>query len=103
MPLFDYFAEHHEEFENSHHGSVTYVLLGDAAAYEAAKAYEERGGRRGPEYDRAMAKKVLADLAAANVDRLVETKGLHHIDKAKAKRHAEELISDKCDQYYGLY
>ncbi|CAG8632624.1 2774_t:CDS:2, partial [Dentiscutata erythropus] len=39
--------------------------------------------------------------AAAEAEKLVETKGLDAIDKAKAKRHAEEQASQLYEEKYG--
>ncbi|KAL9545193.1 hypothetical protein PS6_008365 [Mucor atramentarius] len=80
-------SNYHEEAYNKitstevvteeHQAEWTHELLGGAAAF-------------GTPVDHAMAKNLLAGLAGAAVDRLVETKGLDWFDKQKAKKHAEE-------------
>lgn len=47
------------------------------------------------------AKEALAGLAAAEVDKLVETKGLDAIDREKAKHHAKKQAEHLYDEQYG--
>ncbi|CRK26369.1 hypothetical protein BN1708_018238, partial [Verticillium longisporum] len=49
----------------------------------------------------AFAKELLAGFAGAEVDKLVETKGLDYIDREKAKRHAEKQAESLYDNQYG--
>jgi hypothetical protein len=101
--------------QRPHEAKWTHELIGGAAAYEAAKAYEEHSARNGksihtlPTRSRitnnpagepdshAKAKEFLAGAIGAFVDREVETRGLDFIDKEEAKRHgrrhAEEQLS----------
>jgi len=46
------------------------------------------------------AKELLVGLAGAEVDKLVETKGLDYIDREKAKRHAKEQAEHLYDEHY---
>ncbi|KAI9252988.1 hypothetical protein BDA99DRAFT_520569 [Phascolomyces articulosus] len=99
MGLFDHFSSQHEEFnkEDKHEGSFTHELIAGAAAYQAAKAYNEHCEKEGKPQDHAMAKQLLAGLAGGVVDKLIETKGLDAIDKIKAKKHAEEQLENYYD------
>jgi hypothetical protein len=47
------------------------------------------------------AKELLAGIAGAEVDKLVETKGLDYIDREKAKRHAERQAEHLYNEQYG--
>ncbi|RDA84278.1 hypothetical protein CP532_3344 [Ophiocordyceps camponoti-leonardi (nom. inval.)] len=78
-----------EVTQGSHEAKFSHELLGGAAAYEAAKAYEDHVARNGQPDDHAQAKEILAGVIGAFVDREVETKGLDYIDSEKAKRHAQ--------------
>ena len=49
----------------------------------------------------AFAKEALAGFAAAEVDKLVETKGLDAIDREKAKHHAKKQAEHLYDEQYG--
>ncbi|KAI8088793.1 uncharacterized protein BX664DRAFT_121079 [Halteromyces radiatus] len=101
MPLFDHFAEQHEEVINAgHKAKLSHELIAAAASYEAAKAYEEHCEREGKPVAHAKAKQLLAAFTGAALDKLVETKGLDFIDKQKAKRHAEEQLSSHYDSEY---
>lgn len=49
----------------------------------------------------AFAKELIAGIAGAEVDKLVETKGLDAIDREKAKRHAKQQAEQLYDQQHG--
>ncbi|KAF9944730.1 hypothetical protein BGZ65_011672 [Modicella reniformis] len=82
------FGEHHDEVynETSHKSSWTHELIAGAAAFEAMKAYEDRQGD-GAEHK--LTKEIFAALAAAEADKLFETKGLDFLDREKAKQQAQ--------------
>jgi hypothetical protein len=48
-----------------------------------------------------MAKEMLAGFAGAEIDKLFETKGLDHLDREKAKKHAQKQAEHLYDQHYG--
>ncbi|KJK84207.1 hypothetical protein H634G_00570 [Metarhizium anisopliae BRIP 53293] len=73
-----------------HEAKWSHELIGGAAAFEAAKAYEDHVARNGHPDDHAKAKEILAGAIGFFVDREVETKGLDYIDREKAKRHAQQ-------------
>ncbi|ORZ03647.1 hypothetical protein BCR43DRAFT_483709 [Syncephalastrum racemosum] len=98
MGLFDHFKDSHEKVESGkHEGSLTHELIAGAASYQAAKAYNEHCEKNGKPVDHAHAKQIMAGLAGGVVDKLIETKGLDAIDKHKAKKQAEDQLS----QHYG--
>ncbi|KAH9042006.1 hypothetical protein EDB85DRAFT_1917317 [Lactarius pseudohatsudake] len=83
---------------HEHEAKLSHELIAGAAAYEAAKAYNEHSERNGKPSSHCQSQRnLVAGLAGVAVDRLVETKGLDFIDKQKAKRgaerHAEEQIA----------
>ncbi|KAM5344657.1 hypothetical protein ACJ41O_013192 [Fusarium nematophilum] len=78
-----------------HEAQWSHELLGGAAAYEAAKAYENHVSRNGQPDNHAQAKEILAGVIGAFVDREVETKGLDYVDREKAKRHAQQAAEDR--------
>ncbi|KAH9002705.1 hypothetical protein EDB86DRAFT_3100521 [Lactarius hatsudake] len=75
---------------HEHEAKLSHELIAGAAAFEAAKAYQDHLERNGKPSSHAKAKEIFAGLAGVAVDRLVETKGLDFIDKQKAKRYAEK-------------
>jgi hypothetical protein len=93
-----------------HKAELSHELIASAASYEAAKEYEDHCAENGkfpipvikatrvtcpgqPE-SHAKAKELLAGLAGAFIDRIVETRGLDFVDKEKAKHHAKEQLYD---------
>ncbi|KDQ58980.1 hypothetical protein JAAARDRAFT_56982 [Jaapia argillacea MUCL 33604] len=78
--------------QEPHKAEWSHELIGGAAAYEAAKAYENHVAQNGQPDSHAKAKEILAGFAGAFVDREVETRGLDFIDREKAKHHAREQV-----------
>ncbi|KAH9179357.1 hypothetical protein EDB89DRAFT_1926777 [Lactarius sanguifluus] len=85
---------------HEHEAKLSHELIAGAAAYEAAKTYNEHCEKNGKPSSHSKAKEIFAGLAGAAVDRLVETKGLDFIDKQKAKRRAEEHAEEKISGQY---
>ncbi|KAI0297671.1 hypothetical protein BC826DRAFT_1000616 [Russula brevipes] len=75
---------------HEHKAKFSHELIAGAAAFEAAKAYQDHEARNGKPSSHAKAKEIFAGLAGVAVDRIVETKGLDFIDTQKAKRHAQD-------------
>ncbi|KAI9323737.1 hypothetical protein BX666DRAFT_1889939 [Dichotomocladium elegans] len=100
MGLLDFFGEQHEKVKNTekHEGHLSHELIAGAAAFEAAKAYNEHCEKNGNPTDHAMAKQLLAGFAGAMVDKLIETKGLDALDRYKAKQHAEDQLGEYYDR-----
>ncbi|KZP33019.1 CipC1 protein [Athelia psychrophila] len=81
-----------------HQASKVHELIGGAAAYEAAKAYENRdGGSKAGSH--AEAKEIMAGLAGAFIDREVETRGMDTFDKEKAKYEARKNAQNHINNY----
>jgi len=95
---------HHDQVYNQpqpqdHKSSWTHELISGAAAFEAMKAYENNKGVAG-NGDHKFAREMLAAVAAAEVDKLVETKGLDYIDKERAKQNAVQQAHQMYDEKY---
>ena len=67
----------------------------------AMKAYEDHVRRSGESVSHPLMKEMLAGFAAAEVDKLFETKGLDFLDREKAKRHAIQQAHRLADEQYG--
>ncbi|KAH8998455.1 hypothetical protein EDB92DRAFT_1813317 [Lactarius akahatsu] len=97
-------AKDYETYNNvephEHEAKLSHELIAGAAAYEAAKAYNDHCERNGKPSSHSKAKEIFAGLAGVAVDRLVETKGLDFIDKQKAKRRAAEHAEEKISSEY---
>jgi hypothetical protein len=86
--------------QSEHHAKISHELIGGAAAFEAAKAYEDHCAANGRPASHAKAKELLAGFAGAFIDREVETRGLDLVDKEKAKYHARQQVDDLAAQGY---
>ncbi len=65
------------------------------------KAYEDRVRNSGEQVSHPMMKEILAGLAAAEVDKLFETKGLDYLDREKAKQMAIQQAHQLAHDKYG--
>jgi hypothetical protein len=93
-----WFGENHETAKayeqttstpQEHKAKLSHEVVSGAAAYEAAKAYENHCAKNGKPPSHEKAKELFAGFSGVAVDRLVETKGLDFIDKEKAKRQGK--------------
>jgi len=91
---------YNEVTSSPHKAELGHELLGAAAAYEAAKAYEKHVAANGKPDSHAEAKELIAGFAGAFIDRMVETKGLDFVDKEKAKRAATQQAHEKLANDY---
>ncbi|BGP26242.1 hypothetical protein JCM10295v2_005187 [Rhodotorula toruloides] len=97
--MFDFFgndsyqAQAAQDVQNKHKSE----LVAAAAAYEAQKAYSRHCQQNGRPESHQKARELLAAFAAAEADKLIETKGLDFMDREEARRqarqHAEQAIS----------
>ncbi|KAG0362401.1 hypothetical protein BGZ54_008633 [Gamsiella multidivaricata] len=91
------FGSHHEEVygEQTHSSSWSHELIAGAAAFEAMKSYEDKQ----PGEKHKLTKEIFAAMAAAETDKLFETKGLDFLDREKAKhqakKNAERIYEEK--------
>jgi hypothetical protein len=88
---------------DQHKGSLTHELLAGAAGFEALKAYNDYEAKQGKPQNYAFVKELLAGFAAAEVDKLCETKGLDYLDRQKAKKQAEQQAHAIYEEKYGAY
>ncbi|CAE6464037.1 unnamed protein product [Rhizoctonia solani] len=99
-------AQAYDQFNNTnlqpHQADWVHELIAGAAAFEAAKAYENHVAENGQPADHATAKELLAGFTGAFVDREVETRGLDFIDRERAKSQAKEQAEGALSQqgYY---
>ncbi|KAL1871455.1 hypothetical protein VTK73DRAFT_2063 [Phialemonium thermophilum] len=84
-----------------HESKLSHELIGGAAGFEAMHLLEKRQREEGKPVNHGFAKELLAGFAAAEVDKLVETKGLDFVDREKAKHHAKQQAEHLYDQHYG--
>ncbi|PLW30441.1 hypothetical protein PCANC_21198 [Puccinia coronata f. sp. avenae] len=106
MGFFHHESEERKQYEdfnsfapiNEHKAKISHELISGAAAYEAAKAWEDHKKSNGEPDDHAKAKEIAAGIAGAFVDRMVETHGLDYIDRERAKREARERIEGAIDE-----
>ncbi|KAK0719895.1 hypothetical protein B0H67DRAFT_169481 [Lasiosphaeris hirsuta] len=89
------------EYNDHHKAKLSHELIGGAAAFEAMHLWEKKQRESGQEVKHSFAKEALAGLAGAEIDRLVETKGLDFVDREKAKHHAKKQVEDMYDAQYG--
>ncbi|KAJ7132634.1 hypothetical protein C8R46DRAFT_1280836 [Mycena filopes] len=83
--------------ESGHKAELSHEVISAAAAYEAAKAYEDHCAKNGKPDSHAKAKEIIAGISGAIIDRIVETKGLDYVDKERAKRDANKHCEDQLD------
>lgn len=105
-------------YRGDHESKLSHEIVAGGAAFGAMKLFEDRQRKNGMHcppttgVDRglhdtgepvhhAFAKELLAGFAGAEVDKLVETKGLDYIDREKAKRHAEKQAESLYENQYG--
>ncbi|KAK7747182.1 hypothetical protein SLS62_009124 [Diatrype stigma] len=84
-----------------HESHLSHELIGGAASFEAVKLFEDRQRKEGKTVSHAFAKELIAGIAGAEVDKLVETKGFDAIDREKAKHHARKQAEQLYDQQHG--
>ncbi|KAF3919056.1 hypothetical protein ABW21_db0202702 [Orbilia brochopaga] len=97
--------DHHEEerHHHSHHrhgGSHARELLAGAAAFAAFRAFESRQRAQGKPVSHALAKELLAALAAAEVEKLIETKGRDKWDEWSDKNKLEDQVKARSRELY---
>ncbi|KAK7678146.1 hypothetical protein QCA50_018819 [Cerrena zonata] len=100
------FGDHEESHtqvygQEEHEGHLSHEVIAGAASFAAARSYEKKQREEGKPVSHAFAKEALAGIAGAEVDKLVETKGLDYIDREKAKHQAKEYAEQGYDSHYG--
>ncbi|GJJ68918.1 hypothetical protein EMPS_01264 [Entomortierella parvispora] len=79
-----------------HESHWTHELIAGAAAFQAAKLYEQQH----PGDKHSLSKEILAGMAGAEADKLFETKGLDFLDREKAKHQAKKEAERLYDEQY---
>ncbi|KAF8607004.1 CipC1 protein [Ceratobasidium sp. AG-I] len=74
-----------------HKAALSHELIAGAASYEASKAWENYQAKEGKPDSDAQAKEIVAGLAGAFIDDIVESKGLGYIDKERVKHHGKHF------------
>jgi len=102
MGWFDSDSDEYQLNDQYHNqASLTHETLSGAAAFYAAKKYEDHVAANGQPPTHALAKELIAGATGAFIDREVETKGLDYIDseraKSEAKKRAEQGLVDSGD------
>ncbi|KAL2070430.1 hypothetical protein VTL71DRAFT_13456 [Oculimacula yallundae] len=92
--------DQYNDASDEHKAKFSHELIGGAAAYEAAKAYERHVAENGKPDSHAEAKEILAGFAGAFIDREFETRGLDGIDREKAKYEAHKRLNEQVAQDY---
>jgi len=89
------------QVQEQHKSKFSHEVVAGAAGFEAMKAYEDHLRKQGAPVEHSTMKELLAGFAAAEVDKLFETKGLDFVDKEKAKHHAKQQAEQYAEQRYG--
>ncbi|KAF9771515.1 hypothetical protein IL306_010838 [Fusarium sp. DS 682] len=89
------------ERTREHKAPLSHEIIGGAAAFEAAKAYENHVAREGHPDSHAKAKEIIAAVAGAFVDREIEGRGMDFFEKEKAERHARKQAEEQLSKQYG--
>ncbi|RMZ68291.1 SPX N-terminal [Pyrenophora seminiperda CCB06] len=80
--------------------SLGHEVIAGGAAFAGFKAFEDHQRKEGKPVSHAFAKEMLAGFAAAEVDKLAETKGEDWFDREKAKRDAKQHAEQMYDDHY---
>ncbi|KAI0321740.1 hypothetical protein OF83DRAFT_1168150 [Amylostereum chailletii] len=96
--------QHYENVYNEtprHQSSLSHEVIAGAAGFAAMHAYEAHLRASGQPVSHGTMKEILAAIAAAEVDKLAETKGLDWLDRHKAKKMAAHQAHALAAQRYG--
>ncbi|KAK7953226.1 hypothetical protein PG996_014122 [Apiospora saccharicola] len=86
-----------------HDSSFLHEAVAGGAAFEAMKLFEDRQRKNGEVVKHGFAKEMIAGFAAAEVDKLAETKGMDYLDREKAKHQAKKQAEHLYEQQHGQY
>ncbi|CAF1676229.1 unnamed protein product [Rotaria magnacalcarata] len=89
------------EPQQHHKSSFTHELIAGGAGFAAMKTFEDHARSRGEQVSHPFMKELLAGFAAAEVDKLFETKGLDYLDHEKARQRAIRQAHQLADEKYG--
>ncbi|KAJ9106274.1 hypothetical protein QFC21_001419 [Naganishia friedmannii] len=71
-------------------GSTSHEVVAGAASFMAMRMYMKKQDEEGKPESFETAKEIIAAMAGAEADKLIETKGLSEVDRMKARHQAEE-------------
>ncbi|KAF4303834.1 putative antibiotic response protein [Botryosphaeria dothidea] len=100
-------GESHDAYQQVYEGdsknesSFSHELVAGGAAFAGFKAFEDHQRKEGKPVNHAFAKELLAGFAAAEVDKLAETKGEDFVDRERAKHQAKKNAERMYDDHYG--
>ncbi|KAJ6022222.1 hypothetical protein N7540_007726 [Penicillium herquei] len=89
-----------EEEPQHHEAKFSHELIAGAASFAGMKAWEDHQRKEGKTVKHAFAKEALAGLVGAEVDKLVESKGMDEVDKIKAHHHAKQNAEKMYEEHY---
>jgi len=79
---------------------LSHEVLAGGAAFAGFKAFEDHQRKEGKPVSHQFAKELLVGFAAAEVDKLAETKGEDWFDKERAKHEAKKNAEHMYDEHY---
>jgi hypothetical protein len=85
------------------HADITHELLAGAAGFEAVRMYEHHREREGIAEHHELGKELLAGFATAEVDKHFDRGRFGHLDRAEARRQAEQQALHLWDQRHRRY
>lgn len=85
------------------HHEVTHELLAGAVGFEAVRMYEHHREREGIIEHHTLGKEMLAGFAAAEVDKHFDSGRYGHLDRAMARRQAQDQADYLWQQRHGRY
>ncbi|CAI6305012.1 unnamed protein product [Periconia digitata] len=80
--------------------SFSHELIAGGAAFAGFKAFEDHQRKEGKPVSHAFAKELVAGFAAAEVDKLAETKGEDWFDREQAKHNAKKNAERMYEEHY---
>ncbi|KAJ5609360.1 hypothetical protein N7528_009927, partial [Penicillium herquei] len=89
-----------QEEPQHHEAKFSHELIAGAASFAGMKAWEDHQRKEGKTVKHAFAKEALAGLVGAEVDKLVESKGMDEVDKIKAHHHAKQNAEKMYEEHY---
>ncbi|KAF7561069.1 hypothetical protein G7046_g3080 [Stylonectria norvegica] len=89
-----------EVYDGQHEGHLSHEVIAGGAAFEGMRKWEESQRNKGEVVNHSFAKELLAGFAAAEVDKLAETRGMDYVDKERTKHQAKKQAEHLYDQQY---
>jgi len=105
MGIFDLLEGHSNNYNQyvqdpqQHKAKLSHELIAGAASYEAMKAYEKKRKAEG-DHDHSTAREMIAAIAGAEADKMIETKGLNWVDREQARRGAQQQAVQAYNERY---